>query len=358
MKSAHEAWNFSGYEKIAERLEDLGLDEAAHRALNKLDWVVTEKVHGANFALVTDGASVRAAKRKALLEAGEEFFGYESVLGALESKVRDAFVRLKRDQPSLERMAFHGELFGGSYPHPDVPAVEGVQPVQTGVHYAPGIGFYAFDVALETPKGRSYLDYDAAMKLFESLEIFYARPLRIARFTEAVAYPLGFESHVPGWLGLPPLPRGNLAEGVVIKPVKSAPIKTTKGLVRPILKRKIVEFAEDERFHQAQKWTRPRANHESTSNTSSLSQLQAEVTAMMSQQRLDSAISKSGPLRKGDAKRARELFHLMVADLFAELEVRLPDELPRLSKSERQTLYDQIESDVRTLIKSRFGAKS
>lgn len=56
-------------------------------------------------------------------------------------------------------------------------------------------------------------------------------------------------------LNLPPLQKVNKAEGIVIKPIKSIYIETRKGKIRPIIKNKIPEFAEDSRYHQAQKWT-------------------------------------------------------------------------------------------------------
>jgi hypothetical protein len=39
----------------------------------------------------------------------------------------------------------YGELLGGSYPHPAVPAVPGLSPVQTGIWYTPGLAWVAFD---------------------------------------------------------------------------------------------------------------------------------------------------------------------------------------------------------------------
>jgi hypothetical protein len=41
-------------------------------------WVVTEKVHGANFCISTDGAAVWFAKRGAVLGGEEDFFGFRS----------------------------------------------------------------------------------------------------------------------------------------------------------------------------------------------------------------------------------------------------------------------------------------
>lgn len=43
-----------------------------------VEWVATEKVHGANFQMVSDGKEVRCGKRTAFLSENDskEFFGF------------------------------------------------------------------------------------------------------------------------------------------------------------------------------------------------------------------------------------------------------------------------------------------
>lgn len=136
-----------GYDRIAEKPEKWQLDEAGYRALRRVDWVVTEKIHGANFCLITNGREVKCAKRKGLLEEGEDFFGHLGILDALSEKTRRAFSLLKAELSRLEVIYLYGEIFGGSYPHPEVTPIPSVSPVQTGVYYCPGIEFSAFDIA-------------------------------------------------------------------------------------------------------------------------------------------------------------------------------------------------------------------
>lgn len=66
-------WSYLSYEKIPENFNKLGLTESDYRLFNKTDWVVTEKIHGANFGICTDGFEVRFAKRKEFLQPGEDF---------------------------------------------------------------------------------------------------------------------------------------------------------------------------------------------------------------------------------------------------------------------------------------------
>jgi Rnl2 family RNA ligase len=247
-------WTFQNYEKIAESSDEWRLDEAAYRHLEKVSWVVTEKIHGANFCFVLDGQTIRCASRKHLLERDEDFFHYQVVLARLQETLWRMFRLVQSSYPQMSRASVYGELFGGSYPHPDVPPDPAVEPVQTGVWYCPSLEFCAFDLAIEGEAAglpRTYVDYDQAISFFQTAGLFYAAPLLIGSYQEALAYPLGFRSTIPGLLGLPPLQEENRAEGVVIKPLKTIMLPTNKGSIRPVLKRKIAEFAEDKRFHQA-----------------------------------------------------------------------------------------------------------
>ena len=40
-------------------------------------WAITEKVHGANLCLITDGISTKVAKRSEILQNDDDFFGYQ-----------------------------------------------------------------------------------------------------------------------------------------------------------------------------------------------------------------------------------------------------------------------------------------
>src|SRR6185369_1173904 len=125
-----------------------------------------------NFCLVSDGAEVRAAKRKAFLAPGEEFFGHEALLARIAPRI----LALAKDAPA-DLVYVYCELFGGGYPHPEVAAVEGVAPVQTGCWYCPGIEVCVLDVAVLEGGERRYLDFDEVVERSEGAELFHARAL-------------------------------------------------------------------------------------------------------------------------------------------------------------------------------------
>ncbi|MDI3289024.1 RNA ligase family protein [Polyangium sp. 15x6] len=344
---------FSPYEKIADSLAAaLGDDEAAHRAASRAEWIVTEKIHGANFCFVTDGEEVRCAKRKGWLAEDEDFFGHRAVLGRFAGGVRDVLARVKTREPKATRVLVYGELFGGGYPHPDVTPVPGVQPVQTGCWYAPGIEFCAFDVGFvrEDASERVYLDQDEAREACEDFGIPFARPLFRGRYEDALVLPLGFETTIPARLGLPSLGPSNKAEGVVLKPARALVVPRRAGVVRPVVKRKIPEFSEDERFHEAEKWTGSRAP-----SASPVDWLMHEASSLVNENRLNAAVSKVGPTRPGDTARLGEVLALVREDLEAEMRARHEGALRALSPAETRALAAHLDSEARALVELYLG---
>jgi Rnl2 family RNA ligase len=336
---------FVPYPKIAERL-DAG--EAVERALARAPWVVTEKIHGANLALISDGGdAVRGAKRKALLAPDEEFFGWTSIVARLADPVRALVGALRSGDPDLVRVIVYGELFGGAYPHPDVPPVPGVEPVQTGVWYAPDIQWRAFDIGLVRGDGVTLLDWEQAEPRLAAAAIPYLRPRLIGKINEAQNYPLGFETAIPVELGLPRI-TGNRAEGIVIKPLR-APIVDGQP-VAPRLKRKLAEFAEDERFHGAQKWGSPARD-----GADAYAALVAAARARINEPRLHAARSKIGRIRPGDRKRRAELQATIVDDILDEIATTHKKPWGRASKSERERLRVELAADVAQLIDRLLG---
>ena len=89
-----------------------------------------------------------------------------------------------------------------------------------------------------------YLDYDDCMELFKSSGFLYAEPLATGTLQAMISYPLGFDSKLPAKFGLPPLGKPNVAEGIVIKPIKDVVLESKKGPKRVIFKRKVEGFAE------------------------------------------------------------------------------------------------------------------
>ena len=174
-----------------------------------------------------------------------------------------------------------------------------------------------------------------------------AEPLFIGKYEQAIAQPIDFDSTIPALLGLPQLPSSNRAEGVVIKPVKSLYINTPKGRIRPILKRKIAEFAEDSRFHQATKWD----NQQAYSNEDWLTQV---MLALVTENRLLNVISKIGRLSPKDQKVRQELTVLLVSDVLETFNEAYQSLFSALPTASQQTMLQQLKQESQNLVDSYF----
>lgn len=350
---------FTSYERIRETLDEwLAGDEAAHRALRRIPWVVTEKIHGANFCFVVDSNGIHCAKRKALLGPDEDFFGHRVVMARKSDALHALFENVRGDDAGVVAIMVHGELFGGAYPHPDVAPDPEVSAVQTGCYYTPTVEFCAFDLALiREGSQRIYVDYDQAILRLSQAKLLHALPLFIGKYEEAVAFPLGFDSHLPAALGLPPLSTANKAEGIVIKPVAAVHIPGRSAPLRPVIKRKIPEFAEDARFHEAQKWTAARRD----TATGALEILKYEVSALATEARLDSAISKVGQVSRAglrsarDSERIEAILELVLQDVRTEIDERHGSLVRTLDARQSVALTQFVEGEVRALIELHLG---
>lgn len=326
------AWTFQSYDKIpgSSKRWDAGPDD--ERRLQKVDWVVTEKVHGANFCFILSPGRIDCAKRKALLPPDEDFFGHRSILSDLRGPLRRLFVDFRG---GASRLLVYGELFGGGYPHPDVSAVEGVQPVQTGVWYHPDVQFLAFDVVAEDAQGRrAWWDFETLSYALGEATVPSLRPLFIGPYAEAREQPVVFPTTIPARYGLPPLD-DNLAEGIVIKPRRPVLV----GGQRPTLKRKHPRFSEDARYTQAQKWA------PAPVTAAPLDTLEYAMLSRLTDARFASARSKLGP-SAAPADLTAEISGDVLSDLRAEHGALLRG----LSAEDRLLLEATLEQEAAALV--------
>ncbi|NLR82540.1 RNA ligase family protein [Chitinophaga eiseniae] len=328
------------YEKMPKNLKGLHLSEKAQQDLNKLKWVVTEKIHGANFSFVYENHQLLYAKRKDYLKWTDDFFSFQAVAAEMEDRVLALFEQLKQDRPA-GRYILYGELFGGKYPHPEVAPDPNVQAIQTGVYYSPAIRFCAFDIALETAGTglKTYLDYEVALAYFERFGIFHARVLFSGKINEVLNFNTRIDSTIPRQLQLPELST-NLMEGVVIKPLRHSDIMEPG--IRPIIKLKNPEFDEEKKFHEAEKWSFiPGVS----SRSEELSFLVTEMAAYITENRLNSAISKTGRLDFTNTQRVSDIRQEFLDDIFADFNI------------DHDNLLADLEADKVQWLRHRIGAR-
>lgn len=207
-------------------------------------WVALEKIHGAQMMIAVQGPEIRFGKRKAWLDEDEPFFGWQLVRAGLAERARAAARAIGAPQVVL-----YGELFGGAYPHPEVPAVPGLQPVQTGVWYAPDLRWAVFDalVAGGDEDEGELLAFRELATVAGGADLMTPPLVRAGPRPQVEATAIRAPTRVPAALGLPPL-EDNFAEGLVIRPDARG-----RPGARPIYKRKIAEF-DELRFRESEAW--------------------------------------------------------------------------------------------------------
>lgn len=286
-------------------------------------WVATEKLHGAQLVVGFDGRQVRVGKRREWLAPEEPFFGWQLLRGNLEAVARLAL----GDGVSVR---VYGELYGGAYPHPDVPAVPGMNPVQTGIWYHPAVRFAVFDVLrCMTPDDPGvFRPYAELVPLADAAGVDVVPLLGRGTRRELDRLPTRFPTGMPRRLGLPEL-GGNAAEGLVLRP------DTPAGPERPIVKRKIEEF-DEARFGEAVP-TDPR-------RFVPAAQLTEVAAPLLNAARLASARSKLGAVSED------LLVQEMVLDVLVDLADALPVAVSALTPGEHSDLAERLVERARGLI--------
>ena len=205
-----------------------------------LEYVVQEKVHGANTSFLCDGETLRFAKRTSMLEDGEQFYDYPELLERYRDRVLKLFGDIKAKYPEVTHISVFGEMFGGLYPHDGVKTKQKVSLIQRGVCYTPDHEFYGFDIYLFTEAGGRFLTVDEVNEIFETCGFFYAKTLFRGTLAECLKQPNAFQSKIAEWLELPAI-EDNICEGIVIRPV--TPMYLRNGS-RVLIKSKNERFAE------------------------------------------------------------------------------------------------------------------
>jgi len=206
---------FVKYRSIENSYRIRMLEKIAEEGKDKQQYVVTEKVHGANFSFWCDGNEVKCGKRSAILKNDANFFNFQQVLGKHFMTIMKLWQSFNFGF-NAQILTIYGELHGGRYPHPDVEPVKHVGGIQKEVYYSPDIEFYAFDIMWDG-KFLNVDDFEKIMTMSD-MGLTYAKRLYTGTLEQCLKYPNEFQTTIPREYGLPSI-EGNICEGVVIKPV-------------------------------------------------------------------------------------------------------------------------------------------
>ncbi len=277
---------FKKYHSIENSYQENFIHSIIEQGFGELEYVVQEKVHGANVSFITDGMRIVGAKRTELILDDEPFFNFHVV----QDKYKDQIFALHKylsEQFNTQTVTIFGELFGGAYPHPDIPIDENAKFVQRGIYYCPSNDFYAFDVLLDNEK---YLDVETASQLFDKFGFMFAKTLFKGSLTDCLAFSNEFKTTIPSEYGLPAL-EGNICEGIVIRPLQPVYLRTGS---RVLIKSKNQTWAENNNY--IDKEILRKLFHDGEELSVEAIFLCEEIYQLITQNRLTNVISKIGDI--------------------------------------------------------------
>lgn len=303
---------------------------------------VTEKVHGSNLSIIKTEDSYKLAKRSGFVEDNEKFYNAREVVASLESNLENLFNFLKEGSSEVTQITIYGEIFGGSYNHPDVERISSAVKVQKGVMYSPDNHFLAFGLRINDkyqPKSEMY-------NLFTKFEIPFLPILKIGSLESCLEYPNSFQTRVPEMLGLPKI-EDNICEGVVIEPYEQAIILPTGS--RLILKNKNEKFKEKEK----NKDRKPKAP---VVYSEEVTKVMEAFSTLITENRLRNVLSKSGEIGPKDYGKISQAFNQDIQEDFLkddefEDEIKI---LNTLEKVDRKQVNKWVSKQANNIISSNF----
>ena len=106
--------DFIGYGKMALTLDPF---KENFIRLSKEDWIVLEKVHGANFSCHTNGEECKFGRRRDFLKDNEGFYNYKKTdfMKGFCDKALHIFKRVQEMivDKEVSQVTIFGEIFGG-----------------------------------------------------------------------------------------------------------------------------------------------------------------------------------------------------------------------------------------------------
>lgn len=324
--------NFVKYRSIEQAYQQIFIRKVREELGPNQRYVVEEKIHGANFSFWVTGDILQVAKRTGFITPGEEFYNYELVMDKYGEAVRQLAQDIRSTDDTVKTVVVFGELFGGTYPHPDVDPNRSVKRVAKGVYYTPEREFVVFDLKFVHRDGTSlYLSVVDRNKWARKHNLPTPVELMEGTLDECLAIDLDRTTKMPERYGLPSI-EGNIIEGVVIRPVQE---QYLNGGQRVMLKKKNKQFGE----------VRPVKKHTPRrEKTGEEEMLLEELKRYVTSQRYEGLLSKHGSISNQD-----KLAGLYVQDVLEDYQ-KDGGKLDQLSKEEQKAVKRSLASHVKELM--------
>nr|AEX63037.1 RNA ligase 2 [Moumouvirus Monve] len=232
------AKNFQKYFSIENPKKIIKSLEKNDYTNDKYEWIVLEKIHGANFSFITNGETIYAAKRTAIIQPGEYFYDYESIVEKYKEDVFKVYNEIFYKTKNIMSIQIFGELFGGLYPNYND---KKINPIQTGIYYNPKIDFMVFDIKINYLTDNFNVQNDKSEFLSHDEVLFYLSTTKFkhvpiigrGQFNDIIKMEPVFFTQVPGVYELPHVDN-NYAEGYIFK----LNARHSCDTLRPIIKSK------------------------------------------------------------------------------------------------------------------------
>ena len=290
-------------------------------------WVVTEKVHGANFSfwvykdLESGKIDIKCAKRSGWIEGGEKFFNYQPVLEKYRDSLERLYYHLSGTHGCNEVVVF-GELYGGN--------------IQSGMCYQEDQDFIAFDLKCDDIARTKTTSFD----ILNSFEIPTAPIIGVFdSLEEALMVNESFDSLLirDGFSGVD---QHKEAEGIVIEP--NTPVFEPNGS-RIYLKKKTKRFLE--------KSGKPTIKHKQPTKLSPVvEEVLNRSLPYICENRFNAVTSKIGEVTIKDIGK---VMGLMTQDIIVDIEKDLDVVIDHIfeNKSDKQSYMKNLQKCVQDFIK-------
>jgi Rnl2 family RNA ligase len=333
---------FKKYNSIENSYQEDFITNIKRQGFSDLEYVVQEKIHGANLSFMTDGQSIISAKRTGIILEGEQFFNSKLVQENYTNKIFNLFKEVS-ESFKAQSITIFGELFGGGYPHPETKKDSKSILVQGGVYYCPSNEFFAFDILLDN---KMYLDVNIAAQLFEKHGFIYAKTLFEGTLQDCLAYSSEFQTTLPNEFGLPPL-EGNICEGVVIRPIQ---VSYFRNGSRVLIKNKNEKWSENN--NKIDKKLLNELLHDGEELSEEANFLCEEIYKLITQNRLNNVISKIGEINPN--KDLGKVLGLYNKDALTEFFKTYKDRYDSLEKHEGKAVNKFLNKHAAILINEHF----
>ena len=225
---------FSKYGEIENTYNDKLVEKARWNGLSETECICAVKIDGSNFqaGIDSDGRFFTGTRNQEL-KPEDDFCNWQKVMKKYDVERK---LRIIKEKLNASEVVMYGELCGGLYRHPDVPRVEGAVRIQGRVDYSPDNEWVPFDLKVDG----AYASQDLLKKLCDEVGLLSQQVVFRGTLEECLKFdPIFQDTTGNAFWGLP-LIEGNIAEGVVIKPVNAVYI----GESRVIFKNKTPKFKE------------------------------------------------------------------------------------------------------------------